>query len=89
MSSGSSLCRSRPTGPGSGSPPWRRPVPETRSTGAGTTTSPSAPSRRTSRSAESIQRGLNSGANEEFRFGRFEGALDRFNRTVEREIGAG
>ncbi len=38
---------------------------------------------------ESIQRGLDSGANEAFRFGRFEGALDRFNRTVEREIGAG
>ena len=39
--------------------------------------------------AESIQGGLSSGANEELRFGRFEGALDRFNRTVEREIGAG
>ncbi|MDE0175937.1 MAG: Rieske 2Fe-2S domain-containing protein [Defluviicoccus sp.] len=38
---------------------------------------------------ESIQGGLSSGANEELRFGRFEGALDRFNRTVEREIGAG
>ncbi len=38
---------------------------------------------------ESIQGGLSAGANEELRFGRFEGALDRFNRTVEREIGAG
>ena len=38
---------------------------------------------------ESIQGGLSSGANEELRFGRFEGALDRFNRTVEREVGAG
>ena len=36
---------------------------------------------------ESIQGGLLSGANEDLRFGRFEGALDRFNRTVEREIG--
>lgn len=39
--------------------------------------------------AESIQGGLMSGANDELRFGRFEGALDRFNRTVEREIAAG
>ncbi len=38
--------------------------------------------------AESIQGGLMSGANDELRFGRFEGALDRFNRTVEREIEA-
>ena len=38
---------------------------------------------------ESIQSGLLSGANDELRFGRFEGALDRFNRTVEREIEAG
>ena len=38
---------------------------------------------------ESIQSGLASGANDELRFGRFEGALDRFNRFVEREIGAG
>ena len=38
---------------------------------------------------ESIQSGLLSGANDALRFGRFEGALDRFNRTVEREIGAG
>lgn len=38
---------------------------------------------------ESIQSGLLSGANEELRFGRFEGALDRFNRTVEREIEVG
>ena len=37
---------------------------------------------------ESIQSGLLSGANDELRFGRFEGALDRFNRTVEREIEA-
>ena len=38
---------------------------------------------------ESIQSGLSSGANDELRFGRFEGALDRFNRIVEREIDAG
>ena len=38
---------------------------------------------------ESIQSGLPSGANDELRFGRFEGALDRFNRIVEREIIAG
>ena len=38
---------------------------------------------------ESIQGGLPSGANDELRFGRFEGALDRFNRIVEREIIAG
>jgi len=38
---------------------------------------------------ESIQGGLLSGANEELRFGRFEGALDRFNRIVERELDAG
>ena len=38
---------------------------------------------------ESIQSGLSSGANEELRFGRFEGALDRFNRIVERELDAG
>ena len=37
---------------------------------------------------ESIQDGLASGANDELRFGRFEGALDRFNQTVEREMGA-
>ena len=37
---------------------------------------------------ESIQSGLLSGANDALRFGRFEGALDRFNRTVEQEIGA-
>ena len=36
---------------------------------------------------ESIQSGLPSGANDELRFGRFEGALERFNRIVEREIG--
>ena len=35
---------------------------------------------------ESIQSGLASGANAELRFGRFEGALDRFNRVVEGEI---
>ena len=35
---------------------------------------------------ESIQSGLPSGANDELRFGRFEGALERFNHTVEREI---
>ncbi len=35
---------------------------------------------------ESIQSGLSSGANSELRFGRFEGALDRFNRTVEAEL---
>ena len=28
------------------------------------------------------------GANDELRFGRFEGALDRFNRIVAREIDA-
>ena len=38
---------------------------------------------------ESIQSGLPSGANDDLRFGRFEGALDRFNRIVEREIDAG
>ena len=38
---------------------------------------------------ESIQSGLASGANDELRFGRFEGALDRFNRIVEGEIGEG
>ena len=38
---------------------------------------------------ESIQSGLSSGANDELRFGRFEGALDRFNRIVERELDAG
>ena len=38
---------------------------------------------------ESIQSGLPSGANDELRFGRCEGALDRFNRIVEREIDAG
>ena len=38
---------------------------------------------------ESIQSGLSSGANDELRFGRFEGALDRFNRIVERELGEG
>ncbi|MEO1602296.1 MAG: SRPBCC family protein [Pseudomonadota bacterium] len=32
--------------------------------------------------AESIQAGLTSGANDELLFGRFEGALDVFNRTV-------
>ncbi|MDE0384622.1 MAG: Rieske 2Fe-2S domain-containing protein [Defluviicoccus sp.] len=35
---------------------------------------------------ESIQGGLDSGANAELRFGRFEGALDRFNRIVESEL---
>ena len=38
---------------------------------------------------ENIQSGLLSGANDELRFGRFEGALDRFNRIVEREIDPG
>ena len=38
---------------------------------------------------ESIQSGLPSGANDELRFGRFEGALDRFNRIAEREIANG
>ena len=38
---------------------------------------------------ESIQSGLASGANDELHFGRFEGAFDRFNRIVEREIDAG
>ena len=37
---------------------------------------------------ESIQRGLSSGANDALRFGRFEGALDRFNRVVEEELAA-
>ncbi len=37
---------------------------------------------------ESIQSGLHSGANEALRFGRFEGALDRFNRIVESELAA-
>ena len=35
---------------------------------------------------ESIQGGLSSGANDELHFGRFEGALDRFNRIVEQAI---
>ena len=39
--------------------------------------------------AESIRSGLPSGANDELRFGRFEGALDRSSRIVEREIDAG
>lgn len=34
------------------------------------------------RIGEGIHAGLSSGANEHFLFGRFEGALDRFNRTV-------
>ena len=37
---------------------------------------------------ESIQSGLLSGANTELHFGRFEGALDRFNRIVEQELAA-
>ena len=38
---------------------------------------------------ESIQSGLPCGANDVLHFGRFEGALDRFNRIVERELGGG
>lgn len=37
---------------------------------------------------ESIQSGLLSGANEALYFGRFEGALDRFDRIVEAELAA-
>ena len=37
---------------------------------------------------ESIQSGLSSGANADLHFGRFEGALDRFNRIVEEELAA-
>ena len=37
---------------------------------------------------ESIQSGLSSGANADLHFGRFEGALDRFNRVVEEELAA-
>ena len=37
---------------------------------------------------ESIQSGLSSGANEELRFGRFEGALHQFNQMVDRELAA-
>lgn len=36
--------------------------------------------------AEGIQAGLVSGANESFIFGRFEGALARFNQTIERYV---
>ncbi len=35
---------------------------------------------------ESIQSGLLSGANAELHFGGFEGTLDRFDRTVQREL---
>ena len=35
---------------------------------------------------EGIQRGLQSGANEHLNYGRFEGALDRFNRSVDAAI---
>ena len=89
MSFGSRPSRSRPIGRSSGSPPWRRRTPRPPRIGGRTTTSPSAPSREDFAIGESIQGGLSSGANEDLRFGRFEGALDRFNRTVEREIGAG
>ncbi len=37
---------------------------------------------------ESIQSGLGSGANRQLTFGRFEGALHRFNSAVERMVGA-
>ena len=37
---------------------------------------------------EGIQSGLSSGANTALHFGRFEGALDRFNRIVEKELAA-
>ena len=37
---------------------------------------------------ESIQSGLSSGANAALHFGRFEGALDRFDRTVDAELAA-
>jgi hypothetical protein len=36
--------------------------------------------------AETIQQGARSGANRAHRFGRFEGALDRFNRNIEARI---
>ncbi len=36
--------------------------------------------------AESIQSGLHTGANTALRFGRFEGALQRFNETVQRQL---
>ncbi|MDF1735369.1 MAG: SRPBCC family protein [Minwuia sp.] len=36
---------------------------------------------------ESIQSGLDTGANDQLTFGRFEGALHRFNRAVEQMIG--
>ena len=38
--------------------------------------------------AEGIQAGLDSGANTQLNFGRFEGALDRFNQTVLEMLGA-
>ena len=36
--------------------------------------------------AEGIQKGMNSGANSHINFGRFEGALDVFNKTVDSRI---
>ena len=36
---------------------------------------------------EGIQAGLASGANDVLTFGRFEGALDQFNRTIDAFIG--
>ncbi len=38
---------------------------------------------------ESIQRGIDSGANSAFRFGRFEGALAAFNASIDRHLAAG
>lgn len=35
---------------------------------------------------EGIQAGLASGANDTLQFGRFEGALDSFNQTVEKHL---
>lgn len=37
---------------------------------------------------ESVQSGANAGANDVFRFGRFEGALDQFNKTIDGYVGA-
>ncbi|MEL7045248.1 MAG: hypothetical protein AAGL66_09520 [Pseudomonadota bacterium] len=37
---------------------------------------------------ESIQRGIDSGANSAFRFGRFEGALATFNASIDRHLSA-
>jgi phenylpropionate dioxygenase-like ring-hydroxylating dioxygenase large terminal subunit len=36
--------------------------------------------------AESVQSGIDSGANQDFQFGRFEGALARFNESIDRML---